>query len=196
MEIDFTRLNSIPYEGKERRINGEPSKTLSDEQTQKTDIDTAKANTSPTEPLKDTTGVLKLQRKANEEKKEREKALEVFEEHQRNTRKSEAMLEEILKGANGGEDIGSLLLKACQVISLLTANSVFYTQIERATRTQRERTQSERKPANELHSILANIAKLRAAQNRETDPRELDRIRREIEANEERAAEIQIKRYK
>ena len=54
----------------------------------------------------------------------------VYKEYQQNIKTSSQLQTEILKGARAGEDIYSLFLKAVKAISLMTSNTLFYSQIE------------------------------------------------------------------
>lgn len=65
-----------------------------------------------------------------QEKTEKERALDVYREYQKNIRESEELRAAILKGAKAGEQPVDLLLKAVKCISLMTKDTVFYNQIE------------------------------------------------------------------
>jgi|GEM_PF-4957372 len=58
-------------------------------------------------------------------------AFQVYKAHQEAIKKSEVLQCEILKGMNSNEDITTLFLKACEVVSLITGTKEFYTQIKR-----------------------------------------------------------------
>lgn len=64
------------------------------------------------------------------ERAEREQARAVYATYQDNIKLSGQLQTEILKGVKAGTDITDLFLKACKAISLMTSNSVFYTQTE------------------------------------------------------------------
>lgn len=74
-------------------------------------------------------GIPILQRQADANKEERERALTVYREYQENIKTSSQLQMDILKGAKRGENIYSLFLKAVQAISLMTSNTVFYSQL-------------------------------------------------------------------
>lgn len=60
------------------------------------------------------------------------RAEEIYKEYQKNIMLSSQIQTEILKGLKAGEDIKPLFLKAIKVISLMTSNSVYYNQVEKA----------------------------------------------------------------
>lgn len=59
---------------------------------------------------------------------------EIYRVYLDNTRKSEELQCEIMKGAREGEDVCLLLLKACRAISAMTGSEVFAQQVERSLR--------------------------------------------------------------
>ena len=73
---------------------------------------------------------LQLQKKADERQREIEEARRVYATYQDNIKLSGELQTAILKGLKSGADITDLFLKACKAISLMTSNSVFYTQAE------------------------------------------------------------------
>lgn len=75
-------------------------------------------------------GITELQRELNKRNKEIERAKQVYEVHQENTKKAETLRKEILKGVRAGQDITPLFLKAVEIISLTTSDTVFYNQIK------------------------------------------------------------------
>ena len=73
---------------------------------------------------------VQLQKKADERQREIEEARRVYATYQDNIKLSGELQTAILKGLKSGADITDLFLKACKAISLMTSNSVFYTQTE------------------------------------------------------------------
>ena len=69
-----------------------------------------------------------LQREADKRQSERERYRQGIAKQQDAIRKSGTLRSDILKGIKRGEDIASLLLKACECISLQTGDSHFYKQ--------------------------------------------------------------------
>jgi hypothetical protein len=122
MELDFTRLNSLAFIAPKK-----PSETLKGEGEYKTPIEAKKPLETLTEGLE---GINKLQREADRKKQDIDRSLAICREYQQNIKTSSQLQTEILKGVRAGEDIYSLFLKAVKVISLMTSNTVFYSQIE------------------------------------------------------------------
>ena len=89
-------------------------------------ITAAEAHATEEKPAPIKALVTQSQREAEDHKR----TLEIYREHQTNTKKSEQLQAEILKGVKAGEDIYSLFLKAIEAISLMTANTCFRSQIE------------------------------------------------------------------
>lgn len=103
MEIDYSKLYNLKQGG------SNPEKV-------KTETEIATEN---------------LEKEAYREVDYKVEAFQVYKEHQEAIKKSETLQCEILKGINKNEDITTLFLKACKVISLITGTKEFYTQIER-----------------------------------------------------------------
>lgn len=72
----------------------------------------------------------KLYLDTQREREDRQRSLEVYRTYQENIKTSSQLQTEILKGLKAGEDVYSLFLKAAKAISLMTSNSLFYSQIE------------------------------------------------------------------
>lgn len=133
----------------------------------------------------------KLVKKATEERDQRAEAQRICREHQANTAKSQILQSEILKGLQLGEDIYSLFLKAAKAISLMTANSLFYSQAEKDLISIYGIGLKE-KPALwiELESVEDRLGRLEEAIGREADPDNQDRIKRAITAHRSRAEDL------
>lgn len=71
---------------------------------------------------------------AKREAAEKQRTLDIFREYQENIKRSGQLQTEILKGVKAGENVYNLFLKAVKAISLMTSNSLFYSQIEADTR--------------------------------------------------------------
>lgn len=95
-----------------------------------------KTLTEPQKPVERTTEGLegqqakKLYLEAQRERADRQRSLEVYRTYQENTKRSEQLQTDILKGLKAGEDIYSLFLKAAKAISLMTSDKLFYDQSE------------------------------------------------------------------
>lgn len=98
---------------------------------------------------------------------------------------------DILKGVKAGESIYSLFLKAAKAISLMTSNSVFYSQIEADTRAIYGEGLHKQAPLeNELEEVQQRLTNLNAAQSRELEPDSRERIGRAIKAHEAKIASL------
>jgi hypothetical protein len=104
MDIDFTKLEAISDARSDKPI--------------------------ATNQCNDLQGFNRLQREANINKAEIERAQGVYRKYQEDRKASGRLQAEILKGAKAGEDIHILFLKACQALSLTTSNTLFYEQLE------------------------------------------------------------------
>ena len=68
---------------------------------------------------------------ATREQEDHRRSLEVYRTYQENIKTSSTLQTQILKGLKAGEDVYSLFLKAAKAISLMTSNTVFYSQNDR-----------------------------------------------------------------
>lgn len=128
MELDFTKLNSLAFMGfSEIPPEKQLSKTPLEPESYKSLPIAENALQGQLEGLQ---GIPILQREADAIKQERERAVAVYGEYQKNIKLFGQLQTDILKGVKRGEDIYSLFLKAAKAISLMTSNSLFYSQIE------------------------------------------------------------------
>lgn len=129
MELDLTRLNSLAFNG-----NNAGKETAEKPPEPRNDSGEYKNITGNKKPLETLTeglqGIPLLQRQADNNKAEKERALSVYREYQQNIQTSAQLQADILKGVRAGEGIYSLFLKAVQAISLMTSNQNFYNQLE------------------------------------------------------------------
>lgn len=194
MELDFTKLNSLAFMDfseipPEKQPSKMPTETLLEPEGYKTPLEEENALQGLTEGLK---GIPILQRQADANKAEKERALAVYREYQKNIKLSGQLQTDILKGAKRGEDIYSLFLKAVQAISLMTSNTVFYNQLNDDIRAIYGAGLSEPQPLKlELEEVQTRLEKLREASKRETEPADsLQRIEKAIQAHEQRATQL------
>lgn len=194
MELDFTKLNSIAFlDFAETPPEKQPSKmlteTLLEPERYKSSLEEENALQGLTEGLQ---GISILQREADTIKQERERAVAVYGEYQKNIKLSGQLQTDILKGAKRGEDIYSLFLKAVQVISLMTSNTVFYSQLEGDIRAIYGQGLLEPLPLQiELQETQERLQMLREALNREIETDAKDRIQRAIKAHEVKIADLE-----
>lgn len=194
MELDLTRLNSLAFRNfAEISPEKQPSKTplepLLEPEGYKTPLKEENALQGQIGGLQ---GIPILQRQADANKAEKERALSVYREYQENIKRSGQLQTDILKGAKRGEDIYSLFLKAVQAISLMTSNTVFYSQLNDDIRAIYGAGLLEPKPLElELKEVEGRLEKLREASKRGTEPADsLQRIEGAIQAHEQRATEL------
>ena len=193
MELDFTKLNKTVKihhrTGGQKQPSKMPTETLLEPEGYKTPLEEENALQGLTEGLQ---GIPILQRQADANKAEKERALAVYREYQKNIKLSGQLQTDILKGAKRGEDIYSLFLKAVQAISLMTSNTVFYNQLNDDIRAIYGAGLSEPQPLKlELEEVQTRLEKLREASKRETEPADsLQRIEKAIQAHEQRTTEL------
>jgi len=184
MELDFTRLNSLAFMKKE--APKKPSETLKGEGEYKTPIEVKKPLETLTEGLE---GINKLQREADRKKQDIGRSLSICREYQKT---SSQLQTEILKGVRAGEDIYSLFLKAVKAISLMTSNTVFYSQLEEDIRAIYGQGLLDPLPLQiELQQVQERLKRLREAEERELEADSRERIKKAITAHENRIAELE-----
>ena len=194
MELDFTKLNSLAFVDfseipPEKQPSKMPTETLLEPWGYKTPLEEENALQGLTEGLQ---GIQILQGKADTNKEEKERALAVYREYQKNIILSGQLQTDILKGAKRGEDIYSLFLKAVQAISLMTSNTVFYSQLNDDIRAIYGAGLLEPKPLElELEEVQERLTRLREALNREIEPDAKERIQRAVKAHEAKIADLE-----
>lgn len=128
------------------------------------------------------------------EREDHQRSLEVYRHYQENIKTSGQLQTDILKGVQAGTDIYSLFLKAAKAISLMTSNSLFYSQIEADTRAIYGEGLQEQAPLKcELAEVQKRLERLREAQAEELEHDSRERIGRAIQANEAKIAQLQGK---
>lgn len=117
---------------------------------------------------------------------------EVYREYQRNIKISGSLRVEILKGVKAGELPVSLLLKAAKCISLMTSDTVFYSQLEGDIMA--IYGQGLLDPLTlriELQQTQERLIRLREAEQRELDGDSKERIKRAVKAHEAKIADLE-----
>lgn len=194
MELDFTKLNSLAFVEfseipPEKQPSKMPTETLLEPWGYKTPLEEENALQGLTEGLQ---GIQILQGQADTNKEEKERALAVYREYQKNIILSGQLQTDILKGAKRGEDIYSLFLKAVKAISLMTSNTVFYSQIERDIKVIYGQGLLDPLPLQiDLQETQERLTRLREALNREIEPDAKDRIQRAVKAHEAKIADLE-----
>ena len=131
---------------------------------------------------------------AQREAAEKQRTLDIFREYQENIKRSGQLQTEILKGVKAGESVYDLFLKAVKAISLMTSNSLFYSQIEADTRAIYGEGLQEQAPLKcELAEVQKRLERLREAQAEELEHDSRERIGRAIQAHEAKIAQLQGK---
>lgn len=131
---------------------------------------------------------------AKREAAEKQRTLDIFREYQENIKRSGQLQTEILKGVKAGENVYNLFLKAVKAISLMTSNSLFYSQIEADTRAIYGEGLQEQAPLKcELAEVQKRLERLREAQAEELEHDSRERIGRAIQAHEAKIAQLQGK---
>lgn len=191
MELDLTRLNSLAFMG----FSGEKTapKKPPEEQTEQGEYKTI---TEPKNGLEVNTegleGINKLQREADRKKQDIDRSLAICREYQQNIKTSSQLQTEILKGAKAGESIYSLFLKAVKAISLMTSNTVFYSQLEGDIRAIYGQGLLDPLPLQiELQQVQERLTRLKEAEGRELEADSRERIKRAVQAHENRIAELE-----
>lgn len=186
--LDFTGLFGADTAEKQ------PSKTPSEPLLEAGEYKTITEAKKPAERLTD--GLEREQAKTliidhRRAEEDHRRSLEVYRTYQANIKASSQLQTDILKGVKAGESIYSLFLKAAKAISLMTSNSVFYSQIEADTRAIYGEGLQEQAPLeNELAEVQQRLTKLNAAQSREIEPGSRERIGKAIKAHEEKIARL------
>ena len=194
MELDLTRLNSLAFtdfkrEQEKKQAPESPTEPRKASGEYKTIADNKKPLETLVEGLE---GIHKLQRQADAKKMDIDRSLAICKEYQQNIKTSSQLQTEILKGAKAGESVYSLLLKACKAISLMTSNSVFYSQLEGDIRAIYGQGLLDPLPLQiELQETQERLTRLREALNREIEPDAKERIQRAVKAHEAKIADLE-----
>lgn len=190
MELDLTRLNSLAFMG----FSGEKTapKKPPETQTEQGEYNLAEPKNGLEVHTEGLEGINKLQREADRKKQDIDRSLAICREYQQNIKTSSQLQTEILKGARAGEDIYSLFLKACKAISLMTSNTVFYSQLEGDIRAIYGQGLLDPLPLQiELQQVQERLKRLREAEERELEADSRERIKRAVQAHENRIAELE-----
>ena len=184
MELNLDRLNGLRFADFQEK---QPSKTPTDEllgaEEYKTSAEQEHALKRQIE------GLGALQRKADQNKAEIDRNLEVYRTYQENIKRSGQLQTDILKGVQAGTDIYSLFLKAVKAISLMTSNTAFYSQIEADIKNIYGIGLQLPAPLTlELMDTQRRLDRLREAEQREPN---IDSIKRAITAHQNRIAELE-----
>lgn len=121
---------------------------------------------------------------AQREAAEKQRTLDIFREYQENTKWSGQLQTEILKGVKAGESVYNLFLKAVKAISLMTSNSLFYSQIEADIEAIYGRGLQHKPPLQKvLQEAQERLQRLLDAEQREPEGNSKERIKAAIKAH-------------
>lgn len=194
MELDLTRLNNLAFaDFKREQEKKQAPESPTEPRKASGEYETIAGDKKPLETLVEgLQGVHKLQRQADAKKMDIDRSLAICKEYQQNIKTSSHLQTEILKGAKAGESVYSLLLKACKAISLMTSNSVFYSQLEGDIRAIYGQGLLDPLPLQiELQETQERLTRLREALNREIEPDAKERIQRAVKAHEAKIADLE-----
>ena len=184
MELKLDRLNGLSFvDFQEKQPSKTPTEELLGTEEYKTSAEQEHALKRQLE------GLGALQRKADQNKAEIDRNLEVYRTYQENIKRSGQLQTDILKGVQAGEDIYSLFLKAVQAISCMTSNKTFYSQVEADLISIYGIGLQQPAPLKlELMDTQKRLDRLREAEQREPN---IDSIKRAITAHQNRIAELE-----
>lgn len=129
--------------------------------------------------------------KTQREREAEQRSLEVYKTYQENIKTSSQLQTDILKGVKAGEDVFSLFLKAAKAVSLMTSNTVFYSQIEADLTAIYGRGLQQKPPLQrEREEAQKRLQRLLEAEQREQPPDSKERIHRAVEAHRKTIAEL------
>lgn len=195
MELDLTRLNKLAFndfraDKGEKQPPESPAEPRKEQGGYKTLAEQEKPVKRLVEGL-ESQQAKQLHLEAVREQEERKRTLDIYREYQQNIKTSSQLQTEILKGARAGEDMYSLFLKAVKAISLMTSNSVFYTQIEGDIRAIYGAGLQEAPALEiELEQVVGRYVKLLEALKREPEGDSRERIKQAIKAHEQKIREL------
>lgn len=128
--LDFSGLfSAVPSKSPaEPLLSGGQYKTLTEQEKPVEGLKTGLNGIPQKEPPAEHAKILLLNTQRARE--DHRRSLEVYRTYQENIKTSGQLQTDILKGVQAGTDIYSLFLKAVKAISLMTSNTVFYSQIE------------------------------------------------------------------
>jgi len=194
MELDLTRLNNLAFaDFKREQEKKQAPESPTEPRKASGEYEAIAGDKKPLETLVEgLEGIHKLQRQADTKKMDIDRSLAICKEYQQNIKTSSHLQTEILKGAKAGESVYSLLLKACKAISLMTSNSVLYSQLEGDIRAIYGQGLLDPLPLQiELQETQERLTRLREALNREIEPDAKERIQRAVKAHEAKIADLE-----
>lgn len=132
-----------------------------------------------------------LQRMADENKRDNDRAAEVYAIYQKNVQQCGTIRSDLIRDIVSGEDLALTLLKAAKAIALMTDDTTFYDRAEQALIAVRGVGLGEPTPLNiKIESTRKRLETLKKTQNNAYEPAEKQLISRAIEAHEQKIKEL------
>lgn len=126
------------------------------------------------------------------EKQERENARQMYDTYQQNIKRAGTLRGDILKGLRAGEDPLAILLKAVECISLMTGDTVVYTQSKADLQAIYGWGLKQPAPLKlELEETKQRLAMLTRPELADAPPDTRERIQRAITAHREQVASLE-----
>lgn len=189
MQLDFTAIRGEPIE--------KPLETTVTAFNELSGVSISVNSKSPSEgKIAPNTGEIQARRLAiqyQQEQAEKERTREMYREYQKNIIISGSLRTEIIKGARTGEPLVALLLKAVKCISIMTSDTLFYSQIEEDIKSIYGAGLLEKEPLElEIKDTRERLLRLEQALQRDTEPADSKRrIEWAIQAHRERISQLQ-----
>lgn len=132
-----------------------------------------------------------LQRIADTNKQDNDRAAEVYKRYQENSAQASALMGDILKGVQSNEDPYNLLLKATEALGLVTSNTVFHTTVKKnILRVNGEVLQQEQPLKLCIEQEQEYLARLKSAKEAAVTSEEKRLYQNRIEAAEQKIKQL------
>ena len=181
MELDFSKLFDLQDTATEAQTEGFCVEVVDDGQDTKTAPEAAQSAQDKAEQAIDLLSAYKEQQEA------REQTRRIYAEYQDNARRASTGRIDIIKGLQEGQDVCALFLEAVDVIGSMTGDADFPRRVRAELEAIHGMGLGEAQPRRmALEAVQGRLQRLTEAAARETDPDELQRIQRAIEAHKAR----------
>ena len=181
MELDFSILDALKTgsQNAPERTKTEPvGKSATDEKKRSEGLSGASEGVS----------LVRLEK----DKEDRARLLETYQRLQGNIKASGTLRTGIIKGARAGENITTLFLSAVKCISLMTGDTVFYSQIEEDMKVIYGEGLLEPEPLQiQIQEVEERLGKLQHSLTREgVSPHDKQRIQNAVQAHQKKREEL------
>lgn len=181
MELDFSKLFDLQDAATEAQTDGFCVEVVDDGQDTKIVTEAAQSAQDKEEQAIDLLSSYK------EQQESREQTRRIYAEYQDNTRRASTGRTDIIKGLQEGQDVCTLFLEAVDVIGSMTGDADFPRRVRAELEAIHGAGLGEPQPRRmALEAVQGRLQRLTEAAARETDPDELQRIQRAIEAHKAR----------